>query len=224
MIESLVRKFNLIEKDVNLLTKVLTILLLFIWFRACYLAYVRDFVSIWGLLGPLTSVAATLLISRIASRLIVHGQVLKEDERRQEIVKVTHQLLAVTKDLKAKVGYFNKLMREGDKPVVILVSLARSIEKRYETLYERDAYKFLQGKSVDLISNLSGSIFGILAVAEALGSTGSINLPCRIEDLAAKKSDDLKVRSEKLSDELQTLIDQIYDVRISLDASVDEKP
>ncbi len=224
MIEGLVKKFDLIERDVNLLTKALVFLLLVITFRASYLAYIREFASIWVLLGPFTSVAAALLVSRIASRLIVHGQVLREDDRRKEIVRVTHQLLAVTKDLKARVEYFNRIMAEGNKPVAVMVSLAKSIEKRYETLYEKDAYQYLPGKSIDLINALSGSICGMLTTAEILQSTGAANSLRLVRDFTGKISDDFKVSSEKLQDELQTLIDQIYELRASLDASVQEEP
>lgn len=223
MIEVLVRRFDEIERDVNLLTGALVVLLLIIVSRGSYLAYVRDFDSIWGLLGPFTSVAAASLVSRLASRLIVHGQVLREDDRRRELVRVTHQLLAVTKDLKAKMGYFNKLMADGDKPIAVMVSLVRSIEKRYEALYEKDAYQFLPGQSVDLINNLSGSISGMLGTAEILGSRDADGSRL-IKDITGKTSEEFNERNSKVLEEVQTLIDQVYELRISLEASLYKKP
>jgi len=223
MIKSLVKHFDLIERDVNLLTRALIFLLLIIVFRATYLGYSRDFANIWPLLGPFTAAAAAILVSRIASRLIVHGQVLREDDRRREVVRVTHQLLAVAKDLKARTGYFNKLMAEGNKPVAVILSLATSIENRYEALFDKDAYQFLPGESIDLINNLSGSIFGMLVAAEILGRRGADNSLRPIKDLTGQLSEDFNLKGDQLLEEIQTLINQVYKLRASLDVSVQEK-
>ena len=224
MIEVLVKKFDQIEKDVNVLTSALSLLMLLILLRAAYFLYAKDFESIWNLLGPLTPVTAGLLVSRIASRAIVHGQVQREDDRRREIVRVTHHLLAVTKDLKSRIGYFRKLMEEGDKPISLICSLAKSIEKRYETLFEREVYQLLPGKSIDLINNLSGSIYGILAKAEVLGAASVSNSQVSIRELAGITAASYAEKVSELQDEIQLLIDQIYDVRMALDIRNDEKP
>ena len=154
----------------------------------------------------------------------MHGQVQREDDRRREIVRVTHHLLAVTKDLKSRIGYFRKLMEEGDKPISLICSLAKSIEKRYETLFEREVYQLLPGKSIDLINNLSGSIYGILAKAEVLGAASVSNSQVSIRELAGITAASYAEKVSELQDEIQLLIDQIYDVRMALDIRNDEKP
>lgn len=223
MIEVLVRKFDLIERDVNLLTRALIFLMFLIFCRAAYFLFAKDFEGIWNLLGPLTPVAAALLVSRVASRSIVHGQIQREDDRRREIVQVTHNLLAVTKDLKSRIEYFNKLMADGDRPVAVIVNLAKSIEKRYETLFEKDAYQYLPGKSIDLINSLSGSIYGILTTAEILETKAVASSLAAIGLLTGKTSSDYIANIQKVESEIQTLIDQIFEVRNAVDAPTDRK-
>lgn len=224
MIEKLVQEFDLVERDVNIITNVLIFLMLVILFRAAYFMFNQEFENVWGLLSPLTSLAAALLVSKIASRLIINGQVLREDERRKDIVRVTHHLLAITKDLKSRVGYFNKLMAEGDKPVAIMLSLAKSIEQRYEALFEREPYQYLPGESIDLINNLSGSIYGIQATAEILKNASATNSLMLIKSLTGQTSEQYVSMMDKLLNEIQTLIDQIYVVRITLGIASDKKP
>jgi len=222
MIKKLVQKFHLVERDVNVLTNVLIFLLLAILFRAAYLIFNQELNTLWGLLSPFTSLAAALLVSKTASRLILNGQVIREDEKRQEVVRVTHHLMATTKDLKARVGYFKKLMVEGDKPIAIMLGLAKSIEQRYESLFEREPYKYLPGESVDLINNLSGSIYGIQSTAEILKNASATNPLILIKTLTGQTSEQYASMMDKLLTEIQTLIDQIYAIRIAIEITSDK--
>lgn len=141
MIDHLVRKFERLDKDVEALSNVLLIFIVLLFARVTLLIYEHRFDELWAILAPMTALVAALLIARVASRLITNNNIIREDDRRMDIVRVTHHLLAVAQDLRARVDYVKTMLSTGNRPVFALGEIVSTIERRYETLLERDAYQ-----------------------------------------------------------------------------------
>lgn len=215
MIHKLVQKFERLDRDVEALSNVLIVIILSLVTRAAFLVYHGWYDGLWSLFGSISSIVAALLVARAAARLIINGQIVREDKRRQELVRVTHHLLAISKDLQARVGYVKTMLSDDSHPAFALNHIAITIERRYETLLERDAYQFLPGKCVDIIIRISGSIFGIGALAEGVKHI-STQSPLNMLDAALVKDRGQKIAQLKgLMDDLQELINGIYELRIA---------
>jgi len=83
----------------------------------------------------------------------------------------------------AQVEYVKIMLASGKRPTFVFGKVTENIERRYETLLERDAYQFLPGKCFDIIINMSGSIFGIGARAEGLNNITASNLMTAIDSV-----------------------------------------
>ena len=166
MIESHLSNFKRSDRDLNALTYVVIAFLVLIVGRAAHLIFKCQYQELWQLLPQAIPLLSVLVVVRMANRLLSNGNIIRDDDRRHEIVRTTHHLIAIAKDLKARVGYVKAMLTEGSRPSFALVQVAKSIEERYETLLERDAYKYLPGACVDIITRMSGDIFGIALLAE----------------------------------------------------------
>ncbi|SFM36074.1 hypothetical protein SAMN05421863_102520 [Nitrosomonas communis] len=101
---------------------------------------------------------------------------MREDEHRKKIVQTTHHLIAITQDLLGRIWYVRKIFNEAENyPLYILPKIAASIEDRYETLLERDAYQYLPASCVDIITRISGNIYGISIVAQGIANITTAN-------------------------------------------------
>jgi len=219
MIHHLMQNFKRLDRDIEALSNVLIVVIVVLVARAALLVYQGQYDSLWSLLGSIVSMIAALLVARAATRLITNSNIIREDERRQELVRVTHHLLAITQDLRARVGYVKTMLSDGSRPSFALNQIAITIERRYETLLERDAYQFLPGKCVDIIIRISGSIFGIVTLAEGVKHVFAQNPLGTIDGVLVKDSGQQIARLDELMDDLQALIDGIYEVRSSVDTS-----
>ena len=110
------------------------------------------------------------------------------------------------------------MLSEGDRPAFALSQIAATIEARYETLLERDAYKFLPGKCVDIITRMSGDIFGIGLLAEGVKHITTANPASALEGVLNKDKQVQVAKLDELMTDLQELIDEILKLRTSIDA------
>lgn len=214
MIHRLLNEFRRADRDIDSLTYVLVILLLVLSGRVAFLVYEGQFDQLWSLLAPTITVIAALLVVRVANRLIINGNIVREDERRRDIVRTTHHLIAITKDLKGRIEFVKKLLSEGSGPVLALSQIAATIEDRYEALLDREAYKLLPGKCVDLIVKMSGSIFGISLLAAGAQHVIAANPTCALQSLPNNMP---TTELAKLMADIQELIDELFRLRESLD-------
>lgn len=218
MIESFVKDYKRNDRDIKALTYVVIAFLVLIIGRAALLVYECQFSALWQLLPYAVPLLSVLVVVRVANRLLLNGSIIREDDRRQEIVRTTHHLIAIAKDLKARVGYVKEMLTEGRQSSIALVQIAKSIEERYETLLQRDAYKYLPGSSVDIITRMSGDIFGIVVLAEGVRLTTSESPGSTLTQIPANGDGSLPQRFDKLMGEIQQIIDQLFEVRESIEA------
>lgn len=171
---------------------------------------VKNSTSGLEVLGVLVSV---LLISKVASRQIVHVDVSYENTRNMDIVRVTHQLIAVINDLKDKVAFLGKLISEGNKPLTALIQSTEDIKNGYKALSDKEIYEFLKGDTIDLIASMSGHIFGLTTLSDTIynhyNPTGILMLPTLNQKNPAP--------TQALLDDLDTLDKQIRELRESIE-------
>lgn len=218
MIHTYLNNFAKYEREINTLFNLLLFMLVILALRVCFLLYAGHYDESWNLLAPGITLVSAMIIARSANRLIENGRIAREEGRRAEIVQVIHHLIVITKDLKQRVRYAKKSLSDGDRPIFTLIEIARSIEKRYETLYEKDVYKFLPGDCVDIVINISGSIYGLVTLANGINIATSNNKMIMLKNLP--NSIDMPTNESilKLEVEIQSLIDKLFTLRLSLDS------
>lgn len=217
MIYTYLNKFEKYDREINVLYNLLIFFLLVLTIRVCFLIYSGLYDEIWKLIAPAITLVSAMIITRSANRLIENEKIVRADEKRIEIVQVTHHLIAITKDLKQRVGYVKKLLSDGDKPAFALVEIAKSVESRYESLYERDLYRYLPGNCVDIITNISGSVYGIITLAIGIDVVTSQNKMTALKDIPNNGTKPPIESITKLEAELKELIDELFSLRTSLE-------
>ncbi len=219
MIERLTIEFRKYDRDINVLVFVLTVLLLIIVGRAIVFIYERNFEGLWSLLLPATPVIAAILVARVAGRLIVNEQITRENQRRQDVVRVSHHLIAVTKDLKARVAFVAGALERGT-PMLAISEISDSIKDRYETLLERESYNHIPGSCVDIITNISGSIYGIGLLSAGAKQVAAANPVKGLERNSDRRFADQVPQLNQLVLDLETLLNELFDLRDSVDLPV----
>jgi carbon starvation protein CstA len=217
MINGLLRKFEKLDRDIEALSYVLIAFAFVLIFRILFLLYQCRFEELWTLFGPFTAIVAAMLVARVAKHLIANNNIIRENDRRINLVRVTHHLLAVTQDMFAQVEYVKIMLTSGKRPTFVFGKVAENIERRYETLLDRDAYQFLPGKCVDIIINMSGSVFGIGALAEGLNNITASNPMTAIDSVLPQDMTQQIAKLDQLMNKLQELITDLYEVRTSID-------
>lgn len=219
MINSLINSYSRSDRDINVLTCVLLVFLFLITVRAALLIYECQFSEIWTLLPYAVHLLSALVVVRVANRLLLNGSIIRENDRRQEVMRTTHHLIAIAKDLKSRVGYVKLMLTEGGRPPIALVQIAKTIEERYEALLHRDAYKHLPGSCIDIITRMSGAIFGIGVLAENVRLASSerpestFTLKSTIEGSPLPPA----LALDKLISDTQQLIDILFEIRGSIE-------
>lgn len=217
MIHRLVNKFQHLERDINALSYVFIFSTLVIVARTAQLVYECRCEQPLSLLTSSIPLLAALLVARVAKRVIVNGDIIRADERRLDLVRTTHHLLAISQDLQARVKYVKGMLIKGGRPAFALPQLAATIEDRYETLLERDAYKFLPGTCVDIITRMSGSIFGIRMFAEGMKQISEADPTYALKCLPNNDNPELIASLDELMADLKKLIDELFTLRASVD-------
>ncbi len=217
MIEIFLTTYKRSDRDLAALTYVVIAFLIAIVGRGAMLVYECRYQELWPLLTQAVPLLSVLVVVRVANRLISHGQILREDDRRQELIRTTHHLIAITQDLHARVGYAKKMLSEGGRSTLALVKLAKSIEDRYEALLERDGFRFMPGACVDIIFRISGDIFGISFLAEGMMAATPDKPAHSLVPIPANTNRPSPPRLDELMRDLQLLLDQLFELRQSID-------
>lgn len=136
--------------------------------------------------GRVGIIVSVLLVATAATRQLAHSDIVREDDRRRDIVRITHHLMLVISDLHQRVSYASAVLSEGGRPLIALTKNVDVIEKRYETFFDREEiYGYLSGESADLIKGMSGHISGLTSlsdgIAEAYKKIDNAELPIRNE-------------------------------------------
>ncbi|WP_068858349.1 hypothetical protein [Perlucidibaca aquatica] len=223
MIETLLAAYKRSDRDIDALTYVVIAFLLAFALRGAMLIYECRHQELWPLLPQVVPLLSVLVAVRMANRLISNGHILREDDRRQELVRTTHHLIAITKDLHARVGYAKEMLSEGGRPTLALAQIAKSIEERYAELLQRDGFRFMPGTCVDIIVRISGDIFGIGVLAEGMKVAMSEKPAHALTPIPVNASLPPPPRFDELLSDLQQLLDQLYELRQSIDGAKEKE-
>lgn len=219
MINEILQSYKKFDRDIDALSGLLLFLMLLIIGRVIACVFQKEYDALWPLLISAIPIVAAMLVVRVANRQITHGNLIREDDRRQQVVRVTHHLIAIALDMRQRVGFMHKSLDEGSATPLLFEQLASSIESRYEVLLEPDAYKYLPGSCVDIIVNMSGSIFGMVTVSKGVNLVAAKDSRLLVNEKIPKGSQEVLAHLVLLKDELTRLIDGIYDVRNALENS-----
>lgn len=222
MTDQLHRTLARLHREVSALYFVLLLMALVVVTRIGFLLYKAEVEEIWPLLPPLIALLAAVLVSRTANRVIVHADSVRMDDRKRAIVQTTHHLIAITQDLESRVNYARKIFEEGGRPAIALVKIAESIESRYETLLQRDAYTYLPGNLVDIIAKMSGTIYGLSTLAAGIDKTLG-GAAAAAAKMPAGRDTPIVAQLDGTLKEISKLIDGLFELRYSVDGKKHER-
>lgn len=212
---NLSEKYAYIDRDIRALTWIMIVFFGLVVCRMIYCVYIKDFnlffESAKYLLPPLTG----LVVINVANRLIVNNRILEVDEKAIETIQFIHHGIIVVMDLKNKVNYVKNGIEKNYDPLS-LIEIASRIELRYESLFDPRLYKYLHGKSIDIIGGISGYIFNIHVFSEKLKK--QLNKSKNFTLDSTNKIDN-SPSQESLADllnELENLLDHLYELRKSI--------
>lgn len=138
------------------------------------------------------------------------------NRRRQNIVRITHHLIATINDMRSRVHYVETSLTRSDRPLAAVIANVKVLQTRYESLFDREAFEYLPGPTIDLLSNMSGSFFGMLTLFSSLEGFVQKNPGLLFANDGQDRSK-LIDSTKKLFGELDALLDKVYEVRRSID-------
>lgn len=218
MIHQYLKEFNSADREIAALKYTLMALLCIVAYRAVSLLSEERYSDLWVLLTPSITCFSVLIACSIANRLIANNNIIRTNEQRINLVRTTHYLIAVTKDLRQKVGHIRSII-DGRMPAIAFAEISKTIQKRYEVFYEPNIYEFLPGECIDIITNISGQIYGISVLSAGIESA------CSEKPLIHLKNDNfnenhptIKSLSE-LDKDLEKLVNKIFNLRLSVEGA-----
>ncbi|MFZ4440038.1 MAG: hypothetical protein ACOYOS_16550 [Syntrophales bacterium] len=211
--KKLMLEYDNLEKDIVALSYFAFFMLCGLVGYVIWLLYEGKIDKIWNSSGPLGALVAALLVSKVASRLLVRNSITREDDRRQDIVRGTHHLIAVINELTERVNYAASTLRDGKRPLIALTNNAIAIEKRFEVFLDRELYRFLNPESVDLIGRMRGTIFGLYTFSEALAEKFNGKPDLIIPSSESSERQKMVEALDALIVDLKSLDDQIRQLR-----------
>lgn len=209
-------RFGKFEGEVRALETLVVFLFCLLAGYAIYLIYHQKIEDALKAFLPLGALISALLVAKVASRLLVHNDIVREDERRQDVVRITHHLLAVLMDLRQRVRFSVRALREESGTLIFLIENVNVIEKRYEVFLDREIYRFLAGETIELIGRMSGPIFGLAAFTKALAEICRDNSAIIATSGGDAANESIK-QLESLLEDLDVLEEQIRQLRGTLE-------
>jgi hypothetical protein len=165
------KDYKTIDREINVLTYSVITLVSCVFLRISWLIYHSDIKSIWPSVAVLGALMSALLISKSASRLILHNQLYKEDEQRRKVVRLTHHAMVVLNNLTDLVKYIKHHIEDANKPTTVFIGAAKEIGEKWDLFYDRELNRLLTPEAYKLIRSMSGSIFGLTSLGRGLEAT-----------------------------------------------------
>lgn len=161
---------------------------------------------IGGWVAGIGAIFAAIVALKIAENQIRH-------EHHQGAIRCIHHSLVIINDLRGRLCSVKKMLLDGDRPLIALKKNSEAIEKRYEALYDHEIYRYIPGHVADLITEMSGSFFGLAVLVEQIASRQN-NPEIPPLALPTENTRNQVIESiEKLDDELDYLFTQFENAR-----------
>lgn len=170
-----------------------------------------------SILTPIIALASALLICKTASRQLIFQAITAINERHHSNIRDIDHLLTLIHDIRSRLQYCQSLLDQPDKPIFIFQENILTIYTRFEMLYEKEILKNMPTTAKDMLSGLSGHIFGLkihaTSIQNILRVTNS-NLPMDSIPAAARQSlsDDIGHAAADFDE----IYNRAYDYRLRL--------
>lgn len=180
-----------------------------------YFLWIHDREPLPVLVGSVTAMVSTLAALLIAERAANLSKIQRLDDYRRKTVMVSHHLIAVLSDMRGHVGYMRRMFTISTTPMFVFRKNVESIERSYAALMDREIYEVIPGEIASKIMNLSGSIFGISSLGLFIESIpfAQASRP----NPSGETATEAHAAVERLSAELQELVDDVYALRSTID-------
>lgn len=205
--------FGNLEKDISALMMFALFLTTLFYIYAIYYLWNRNLEEVLAIIMPFGALISAVLVAKVASRLLTHNKIARAEDDHKDIVRITHHLIAIVSDLRNRVEFAVNSFRDGGRPLIVLIENAVAIEKRYEVLLDREAYRFLSSESVVLIGRMSGQIFSLALVAKTFAEMFRDNSNVLIPASESPSTGKMIEGYESLLNDLDALEDQIRQLR-----------
>lgn len=214
-IDALLSEYSALDRDIRSLTILLVGMIFMAAMFTAWNIVKSDAEATWRTAQIVGVLVSALIISKTASRHICHAEVVRKDESDISVVQRTHQALAVIADLRQRVLYVKDFLQNSDKPLIALSRNVKSIETHYQFFYDRSLYELLSPNAVEIIGSMSGTVFGLCTLAEALehdhGLTASVSY-----SNAMHNSSGMQESIDSLLNEIESLDGEIREIRGSI--------
>lgn len=218
MIFKIHKDYTLVDRDIRALSWFLLLLVSSILGTLTYLVSDEQFKEALPFLAPLAASVAALVVAKVANRLLLSNALIREDDRRRDVVRVTHHLMAIIKDLRGRLNYANLALVNSKVTLIGFRQMAEVLETRYEVLLDREAYLFLPGEAVDIITRLGPLIFDLQIVAEGTKHISTDN-PFALFPIAPEQAmTSFKEKFKQAEEDLVQLLAIVRKIRTDLDA------
>ncbi len=167
-IDALLAEYSGLDRDIRALTILLVGMIFTAAIFAAWNIVNSDFEATWRTAQIIGVLVSALIISKTASRHICHAKFVRQSESDVSVVQRTHQAMAVIADLRQRVLYVKDFLQNSEGPLIALSKNVKSIEAHYHFFYNRDLYELLSPNAVKIIGSMSGAVFGLCTLAEAL--------------------------------------------------------
>lgn len=210
-------KYSNLEKDVRALIRFALFLSILFYIYAIYYLWNQEIKDVLEVVMPFGALISAVLVAKVASRLLTHNKIVREEDEQRDIVRITHHLIIIVSDMRNRVGSTANMLRKGGYPLILLIENAAAIEKRYEVLLDREIYRFVSGETIELIGRMSGYVVGLAVFAKALAEIyrGKSGVMPAAESPAETKSIEAL---ESLLKDLDKLEEQIRQLRNNLES------
>lgn len=214
-IGQLLSRYSTVLRDLDCLRYALLAFFAVFGIRTAYLIFVGG--DFWPSLGILATSVAALSVASNAKQVILRNELERMEDRRRATVKVTHHLMVIVESLINHVHYVKTMIVEQNRPALALVEAVEYISLRYETLLDREVYEYLPGSTIELITKMSGSIFGIKAFANGISQAVSKNPTVLLAGLDGASSGQLGKSIDEWLKNLESLDSSIRKIRNELE-------
>ncbi|HND37267.1 MAG TPA: hypothetical protein PKZ49_11685 [Nitrosomonas sp.] len=221
-IKKLEQKLIYAERYMMFFEIITLLLFLSVAVYAGYLIYLHDWEELLNMLPSAAPLCAALLVAKSSTRLIVYYKKIDEIKHAREIIGVTHHSYAILNDLRGRVQHMVSAFTNGNVPLLSIKLNAETIQKRYESLYDRDIYRYLPGDVVNDIGSLSGPIFALVFTSEYFVSTFekkglSMLLTLAAKEISEEREQEFSKTLSQLDADLKALTTKFFTIRETLD-------
>ena len=174
-------------------------------------------------------VLSVILLSKIATRQIIHTELVVENCRASSLTMNAHFLLTVINDMRNKTYYIQGALLDTQQARTteanMLIEFIHDIEKDYQALKDKEVHQHLSGSTLVLIWDMSANIEGLKALGRVLTKPEILNLPSLSPDVLLNifrgatsfSQGHPSLSLEKILTALEKIENEVRDLRSSID-------